>query len=145
MGSETKIISEGLEGGLKQKPIMGEGGGSKTKITNSQGGRGSKNCPVTPAHTLLHICSSPKSKLSGHVRMIRPARTNELQLCSLLGNYVKYHKLHTSIFFLGRTGWTMQQNRLFNKVMKALQGDRLAKLTYEGVCILFIRALSVKS
>lgn len=31
-----------------------------------------------------------------------------------------------------RSGWTLQQNRLFNKVMKALQGDRLARLTYQG-------------
>ncbi|KAK3095377.1 hypothetical protein FSP39_013964 [Pinctada imbricata] len=31
-----------------------------------------------------------------------------------------------------RTGWTIQQNRLFNKVIKALQSDRLARLTYHG-------------
>ncbi|KAJ8317336.1 hypothetical protein KUTeg_005240 [Tegillarca granosa] len=31
-----------------------------------------------------------------------------------------------------RTGWTLQQNRLFNKVMKALQADKLARLTYQG-------------
>ncbi|XP_074643172.1 KAT8 regulatory NSL complex subunit 3-like [Tubulanus polymorphus] len=29
-----------------------------------------------------------------------------------------------------RTGWSIQQNRLFNKVVKTLQGDRLARLTY---------------
>lgn len=32
-----------------------------------------------------------------------------------------------------RSGWSVQQNRLFNKVMKILQGDRLAKLSFENV------------
>ena len=40
---------------------------------------------------------------------------------------------NTCLFDVNRTGWTMQQNRLFNKVVKALQNDRLARLTYEGV------------
>ncbi|XP_050395234.2 KAT8 regulatory NSL complex subunit 3 [Patella vulgata] len=34
---------------------------------------------------------------------------------------------------ISRTGWTMQQNRLFTKVMKSLQADRQARLTFEGV------------
>lgn len=33
---------------------------------------------------------------------------------------------------VSKVGWTLQQNRLYNKVMKALQGDRLSRLAYNG-------------
>ncbi|PVD31036.1 hypothetical protein C0Q70_10313 [Pomacea canaliculata] len=33
---------------------------------------------------------------------------------------------------LSKAGWTVQQNRVFTRVMKALQADRLARLTVEG-------------
>ena len=41
--------------------------------------------------------------------------------------------VNTMTVFVFRSGWTPQQNRLFNKVNKALQNDRLARLTYENV------------
>ena len=37
------------------------------------------------------------------------------------------------ITFALRTGWTSQQNVLFDKVLKIVSSYRLARLTYEGV------------
>lgn len=39
---------------------------------------------------------------------------------------------HVSNFLHSRAGWTVQQKRLYNKVMKALHVDRLARLAFDG-------------
>lgn len=38
--------------------------------------------------------------------------------------------IYVYIFFLFRTGWTPTQNRLYNKVIRALNADRITRLSY---------------
>lgn len=45
--------------------------------------------------------------------------------------YFKIHKLSDELIF--RTGWTTQQNVLFDKILKIVSAYRLSWLTYKGV------------